>query len=92
MFACTRSLTAASAPHRDLISTSSSLSGMNLRLEIRDGRYIACDMHAHLVSKAGSLISAKSPSPVVQMERYLIHGAVVHRQATHISTDISPSI
>ncbi len=26
------------------------------------------------------------------MERYLIHGAVVHRQATHISTDISPSI
>ncbi len=30
----------------------------------RDGRYIACDMHAHLVSKAGSLISAKSPSPV----------------------------
>ncbi len=32
--------------------------------EIRDGRYIACDVHAHLVSKAGSLISAKSPSPV----------------------------
>ncbi len=26
------------------------------------------------------------------MERHLIHGAVVHRQATHISTDISPSI
>ncbi len=30
----------------------------------RAGRYIACDSHAHLVSKAGSLISAKSPSPV----------------------------
>ncbi len=27
-----------------------------------------------------------------QMERHLIHRAVVHRQATHISTDISPSI
>ncbi len=25
------------------------------------------------------------------MERHLIHRAVVHRQATHISTDISPS-
>ncbi len=30
----------------------------------RAGRYISCDMHAHLVSKAGSLISGKSPSPV----------------------------
>ncbi len=30
----------------------------------RAGRYISCDMHAHLVSKAGSLISSKSPSPV----------------------------
>ncbi len=26
------------------------------------GRYIECDDHAHLVSKAGSVISAKSPS------------------------------
>ncbi len=29
----------------------------------RAGRYIACDCHAHLVSKASSVISAKSPSP-----------------------------
>ncbi len=27
-------------------------------------QYFACDSHAHLVSKAGSVISAKSPSPV----------------------------
>ncbi len=30
----------------------------------RPGQYISCDMHAHLVSKAGSLITGKSPSPV----------------------------
>ncbi len=28
----------------------------------RAGRYISCDIHTHLVSKAGSLISSKSPS------------------------------
>ncbi len=40
--------------------------GLERRLSpsTRAGQYIACDMHAHLVSKAGSLISAKSPSPV----------------------------
>ncbi len=27
-------------------------------------RYIACDCHVHLVSKAVSVISGKSPSPV----------------------------
>ncbi len=26
--------------------------------------FIECDCHAHLVSKAGSVISSKSPSPV----------------------------
>ncbi len=30
-------------------------------MRYRAGRYIACDSHAHLVSKAGSMISAKSP-------------------------------
>ncbi len=33
-------------------------------IQSRAGQYISCDMHAHLVSKAGSLISGKSPSPV----------------------------
>ncbi len=41
---------------------------INLKQEVklgsRAGRYISCNIHAHLVSKAGSLISAKSPSPV----------------------------
>ncbi len=31
---------------------------------IRAARYIACDTHAHLVSKDGSVISRKSTSPV----------------------------
>ncbi len=31
----------------------------------RAGRYIACDMHVHVVSKAGSLISGKPPSPIL---------------------------
>ncbi len=44
----------------------------------RAGRYIACDDHAHLVSKAGSVIGTKSPSPVFKIERQLIHRAVVH--------------
>ncbi len=44
----------------------------------RPGQYISCDMHAHLVSKAGSLITGKSPSPVF---KYRLK-AVVHRQAT----------
>ncbi len=30
----------------------------------RAARYIACDSHAHLVSRDGSVISRKSPSPV----------------------------
>ncbi len=30
----------------------------------RTARYIACDSHAHLVSKDGSVVSRKSPSPV----------------------------
>ncbi len=30
----------------------------------RAARYFACDSHAHLVSKDGSVISSKSPSPV----------------------------
>ncbi len=33
-------------------------------VKTRAARYIACDSHAHLVSKDGSVISAKSPSPV----------------------------
>ncbi len=61
-------------------------------------RYIACDCHAHLFSKAGSVISIKSPSPVFQTsrsEQQLIHRAVEHRQATQFAlviTDDSPSI
>ncbi len=34
------------------------------RVENRAARYIACDSHAHLVSKDGSVISRKSPSAV----------------------------
>ncbi len=30
----------------------------------RAARYIACDSHVHLISKDGSVISRKSPSPV----------------------------
>ncbi len=36
----------------------------------RAARYIACNWHAHLVSKAGSVIIYKSPSPVFKMERH----------------------
>ncbi len=31
--------------------------------QTRAGRYIECDDHAHLVNKAGSMISGNSPSP-----------------------------
>ncbi len=49
--------------------------------DIRAARYIACDCHAHLVSKAGSVISNKSPS--VHSDRVaLLHRAVVLWQAT----------
>ncbi len=40
---------------------------------------IEFDSHAHLVSKAGSVISSKSPSPVSNAVQ-LIHRAVVHWQ------------
>ncbi len=33
-------------------------------IKIRAARYFACDSHAHLVSKDGSVISSKSPSAV----------------------------
>ncbi len=33
-------------------------------IKIRAVQLIACDSHAHLVSKAGSVIGGKSPSPV----------------------------
>ncbi len=36
----------------------------NVYIYFRAARYIACDSHAHLVSKDGSAISRKSPSPV----------------------------
>ncbi len=36
---------------------------MKIHTHTGAGRYIACDCHAHLVSKAGSVISGKSPSP-----------------------------
>ncbi len=45
-------------------------------------RYIACDCHAHLLSKAGSVIINKISITCFQMERHLIHRAIVHWQAT----------
>ncbi len=35
---------------------------MKQDISVRAARYIACDCHVHLVSKAGSMISNKSPS------------------------------
>ncbi len=35
-----------------------------IRISVRAARYIACDSHAHLISKDGSVISRKSPSAV----------------------------
>ncbi len=61
----------------------------------RAARYFACDSHVHLVSKDGSVISAKSPSPVFKWSGNLIHRAVVHRQATQFAlriADESPAI
>ncbi len=57
---------------------------LNTPLQPRAGRYIACDCHAYLVCKAGSVISAKSVT-CFQMERHLIHRAVVPWQATQYS-------
>ncbi len=37
--------------------THAGLFSTNNWVKCRAGRYISCDMHAHLVSKAGSLIS-----------------------------------
>ncbi len=46
---------------------------------VRAVQLIACDSHAHLVSKAGSAISVTHISiTCFQMERQLIHRAVVH--------------
>ncbi len=36
----------------------------SVSLGIRAARYFACESHAHLVSKAGPVISRKSPSAV----------------------------
>ncbi len=34
-------------------------------LSCRAVQIIECDYHAHLVSKAGSVVSSKSPSPIM---------------------------
>ncbi len=41
-------------------------------IQIRPARYIACDSRAHLVSKDGSVISSKSPSPAFSLMKLCI--------------------
>ncbi len=55
----------------------------------RAARYIACNWHAHLVSKAGSVIIHKSPSPVFKWNGILSSPVEVHQQATQFALRIA---
>ncbi len=52
-----------------------------LLILIRAAGYIACDCHAYLISKAGSVISNKSPSRAFRWVQHYQHRAVVLWQA-----------
>ncbi len=62
------------------------------RLSCRAVQLIACNSHANLVSKVGSLIGGKSQITCFQMEQQLIHRAVLHWQARQYSVQYRRSI
>ncbi len=54
-----------------------------LYLIIRAARCLACNSHAHLVSKDGSVISRKSPSAAFRWSRRLLTSYKISRSQSH---------